>query len=161
MSGHGFQVCKVYETYSGQFLCIEASPTACSSVSVQRSIEERERFVEDVSRFPRNFQNKLDLWREQLDGLNRKGRRAVVWGAGSKGVSFLNMLPRKIGIEYLVDINPRKLGKFIPGSGQKIIPPEFLRSYRPDVVIVMNPNYRDEIAGMAREQDLAVEFLFA
>jgi len=38
--------------------------------------------------------------------------------------------------------------KFIPGSGQKIVAPEFLKELKPEVVYIMNPIYKDEIAGM-------------
>jgi hypothetical protein len=49
-------------------------------------------------------------------------------------------------IEYLVDINPYRHGKFVPGTGKQIVGPEFLAQYRPDLVIAMNPIYRAEIA---------------
>jgi len=39
---------------------------------------------------------------------------------------------------------------FMAGTGQQIVSPTFLREYRPDVVLVMNPIYRDEI-----QRDLA------
>jgi hypothetical protein len=44
-----------------------------------------------------------------------------------------------------VDINPYKHGTYMAGTGQEIVGPEFLRAYRPDVVIVMNPIYCNEI----------------
>jgi hypothetical protein len=53
-------------------------------------------------------------------------------------------------IEFVVDINPRKQGGYVPGMGQKIVSPDFLREYRPHVVIVMNPVYTDEIKEMVR-----------
>jgi hypothetical protein len=34
---------------------------------------------------------------------------------------------------------------FVAGSGQRIVPPDFLRDYQPDIVIVMNPLYIGEI----------------
>jgi hypothetical protein len=79
----------------------------------------------------------------------------VVWGGGSKGVTFLNMLKAQHQIEYVVDLNPRKQGKYVAGTGQKIVPPEFLWEYRPDIVIVMNPIYENEIRQMLNE--LAIE----
>ncbi len=44
-----------------------------------------------------------------------------------------------------MDINPHKHGKFMAGTGQEIVAPEFLVDYDPDLVIVMNPVYTDEI----------------
>jgi hypothetical protein len=70
-----------------------------------------------------------------------------VWG--SKGVAFLATLNIQDEIEYAVDINPYKQGTYIAGTGQEIVAPKFLRGYRPDVVIVMNPIYCNEI-----QQDL-------
>ena len=48
-----------------------------------------------------------------------------MWGAGARGVTLLNML-NDSRIEYAVDINPRKQGKYVPGTGQQIVEPTFL-----------------------------------
>lgn len=48
-------------------------------------------------------------------------------------------------IQYVVDINPGKQGKYIPGSGQLVVPPEFLTSVQVDTVVIMNDIYRGEI----------------
>ena len=48
-------------------------------------------------------------------------------------------------IEYVVDINPYKHGKSLPGTGQEIVSPQFLTKYNPQKIIVMNPVYLDEI----------------
>lgn len=66
-------------------------------------------------------------------------------GSGSKGVAFLTTLRIEREITYTVDINPNKHGMFMAGTGQQIVSPAFLRDYQPDVVIIMNPIYCDEI----------------
>ena len=48
-------------------------------------------------------------------------------------------------IEHVVDINPHMTGNYIPGIGIQYVAPDFLDSYCPDVVIVMNSVYMDEI----------------
>jgi hypothetical protein len=48
-------------------------------------------------------------------------------------------------IEYVIDINPHRHHKLIPGVGKEVMPPEFLRKYKPDITVVMNPVYCDEI----------------
>lgn len=83
-----------------------------------------------------------------------ENRRVVVWGAGSKGVSFLNALPTQKVISYIVDINPRKIGRFVPGSAQEVVHPDFLNSYQPDQILVMNANYLAEIEAYARNLGL-------
>ena len=60
-------------------------------------------------------------------------------------MAFLTTLGIKDEIPYAVDINPYKHGTFLPGNGQEIVSPEFLKTYEPDVVIVMNPIYMEEI----------------
>ena len=77
--------------------------------------------------------------------LGRCGQRTVLWGSGSKAVAFLTTLGVHDEVEHVVDINPYRVGKFLPGTGQKIVAPAFLRDYRPDNVIIMNPIYRDEV----------------
>ena len=54
-------------------------------------------------------------------------------------------------IEYAVDVSPNKRGKFVAGTGQEIVSPEFLRDYDPDLVLVMNPVYEREIASQLVE----------
>ncbi len=71
------------------------------------------------------------------------------------------MLKMQEGIEYVVDINPKKQGNYIAGTGQKIVPPEFLRYYHPDLVIVMNPIYKSEIQQMIKEIGITTETLEA
>lgn len=81
---------------------------------------------------------------QRLTLLLNEGKRVVVWGAGARGVTILNVF-KDSRIEYAVDLNPNKQGKYVPGTGQKIVKPEFLMEYRPDFVILANPAYRTEI----------------
>lgn len=61
-------------------------------------------------------------------------------------MAFLTTLGQTLDdIAYAVDINPIKTGTFMAGTGQEIVAPSFLQEYRPDVVIIMNPVYLDEI----------------
>ncbi len=48
---------------------------------------------------------------------------------------------------------------YIPGTGQQIVPPAFLQTYQPDVVLVMNSIYTDEIRAMTRELNVDPEFI--
>ena len=72
-------------------------------------------------------------------------RKTVIWGAGSKGVSYLTTLAAEKEIEFAVDINPFKHGMYMAGTGQQIVAPEFLSEYKPDLVVAMNDIYLDEI----------------
>jgi ABC-type Fe3+-hydroxamate transport system substrate-binding protein len=85
------------------------------------------------------------LWEDRLEQYKKDGKKVVLWGSGSKGVSFLTTLKIPDNVEYAVDINPYRKGYFMSGTGQEIVSPEFLKDYKPDVVIVMNGIYCDEI----------------
>ncbi|MHC5024295.1 MAG: Rossmann-fold NAD(P)-binding domain-containing protein, partial [Planctomycetota bacterium] len=88
-----------------------------------------------------------DYWSDVVHAAAQKGQKPVLWGSGSKGVSFLTTLGIRDEIECVVDINPFRQGRFMPGTGHPIVAPSFLAEYRPDLVIAMNPMYRDEIRG--------------
>jgi hypothetical protein len=71
---------------------------------------------------------------------------------------FLNKFRNLAAIDYVVDVNPHKHGKFVSGSGQEIVAPEFLKEYRPDVIFLANLNYREEIGRQVRDLGLEPTF---
>jgi len=155
----GFEVIRDSEGFQGQFLCIEAKPVRHGGFAAENQAENPTDIGEYVARFEKEFRKKLTRWTEELDRMEAGGRSAVVWGAGSKGVAFLNNLKSRQQIKYVVDINPRKQGKFVAGTGQEIVPPESLKEYQPEIIIVMNPNYLSEIEQKLRKLKLKSEFL--
>ena len=86
-------------------------------------------------------------------------RRAMIWGAGAKGVSYLNMLNIGMEIPFIVDINPHKQGKYIAGTGQLIVTPEFTKQYQPDLLLVMNPLYLNEIRQSLESMKIKAEVI--
>ena len=158
----GFKSLDLYETYAGQFLCIEALPDEPSdSAPVSIRLADREKLAQGVVAFGNLFTKKVSEWQETLSKLTREGKRVVVWGAGSKGVTFLNILKTQSRIDYVVDINPRKTGKYVAGTGQRIVTPDFLRKYRPDNIILMNGIYQDEVSQQLKDLAVRAELLIA
>jgi FlaA1/EpsC-like NDP-sugar epimerase len=117
--------------------------------------------IGDLAAFAESHRLKLAEWRRKLGQLREQGRSAVVWGAGSKGVTFLNAVQAGDLIHYVVDLNPRKHGRFIAGAGQEIVPPHFLKGRPVDVIILMNPVYEKEVRELVSSLDLHPEFLLA
>lgn len=157
-SDNGFAVRHVAELYDGQFIGIECKPG--TSISAAATVDPHE-VLECVERFPERYARKLDFWRGVTDELQRSGRRAVIWGGGgSKGVTFLNLL-RPSAVVGVVDLNPRKHGRFVPGTGHEVVSPDRLRDIRPDVVIVMNEVYKDGIRKDLHARGLAPDMLVA
>jgi SAM-dependent methyltransferase len=141
----GFEVMALWTDYGGQYLMIEARPSAAEPrVALSRG-EDLKDMARDIASFTANHSERVGMWQDRLERMSQAGQRVVVWGAGSKAVAFLTTLGIRDEIEYAVDINPRKHGTFLAGTGQETVAPEFLRAYGPDVVIVMNPVYEKEI----------------
>jgi hypothetical protein len=154
----GFQPLAVDEVYGGQFLTLEARPAGGPAEPPGQGGES---LAAEIDAFLFKFQEKLAAWHEILEGVRSAGKKAVIWGTGSKGVTFLNLLQPGEAILYAVDINPRKHGKFVAGAGQEIVPPEFLRTYRPDLIVMMNPIYAGEIRSTVEALGLQPEYLAA
>ena len=76
---------------------------------------------------------------------------SVVWGAASKGVIFA-LLRERAGqpIDLVIDINPAKQGRFLPGTGLQVVSPaQALATLAAgSIIYVMNSNYLQEIRAM-------------
>lgn len=133
--------------FGGQFLGIEAklNPIAQDFESAHFSLPKNTTLAAAAAKFATNYQEKVSHWKKQLAQYAQTNKKVVLWGAGSKGVTFLNVMKSSGQVEYIVDINPHKQGRFVAGSGQEIVGPEFLKTYQPDIVLVMNPIYQKEI----------------
>jgi SAM-dependent methyltransferase len=154
-----FEVTNLTKDYFDQYLLLEAKPVSQTSERLA-SIEERvEETTENVDNFSVRIQDKLKWWKDRLGLIRAEKKRAVVWGSGSKCVAFMTTLNVKDEIEYVVDINPHRHGKFISGVGKQIVPPEFLKKYKPEIVIVMNPAYCNEITAMLNKMDIVAEMI--
>jgi hypothetical protein len=83
-----------------------------------------------------------------LDEAKRAGRKVAAYGAAAKGNTFLNYCGVGEGdIAAVFDRNPHKHGKRLPGSHIPILPPDAVAEVRPDDVVILPWNLRDEIMG--------------
>jgi hypothetical protein len=140
----GFNVLDVGREYNDQYVTIEgrAGNGTGSLLAAEDDLDNLKTFVQSfATRVPRQIAE----WRKRLESYREKGLKTVVWGAGSKGVTFLSTVSVPRAVEYVVDINPHMSGHYMAKTGLEIVRPLVLRDYRPDVVIVMNPVYREEI----------------
>jgi len=158
----GLAPIEVNEAYGGQFLTVHARCGDNEVSGEDATQDEVEKVLQLTPEFSRRERERLGSWRNRLASMRDAGRTAAIWGAGSKGVMFLNLAQEgSAPIRWAVDRNPRKQGRFVAGAGQRIISPEELRNSPPDAVIVMNPLYRDEVAAELRALDLEPELLEA
>ncbi|NEP58293.1 MAG: methyltransferase domain-containing protein [Symploca sp. SIO2G7] len=155
----GFEVIDLYRAYDEQYLLIEAMPVATPSNKVHPLEESLEQMTQDIQHFVVEVNNTFQRWKQHLQQMEEQGKRVVVWGSGSKCVAFLTTLDTKDQVQYIVDINPHRQGKFIPGVGKEIMSPEFLKEYQPDQVIVMNRIYCGEIQAMLDKMGVATDVI--
>lgn len=153
----GFAPKAIQAEYGNQFLSILAAING-GSFGMSEYEDELHSLWRVTDEFTVRFHHYRMKWENELRSLRDSGRRAVIWGAGSKGVTFLNMMASSSFIEYAVDLNPRKHGRYIAGSGQKIIDASYLSQYRPDDILIMNPLYESEIRAAAAELNLDATF---
>ena len=88
---------------------------------------------------------------ELLHGLKRQGKRVAAYGASAKGstmLSYLNAGPDLV--EFVVDRNVHKQGKFMPGVHNPIYGPEAIAQRQPDYLLLLVWNLKDEVM---RQQD--------
>ncbi len=108
----------------------------------------RPTFPGEARQFSTEEKRLRQSWLDQVANLARQGKTAV-WGAGAKGVSFVNLIdPSRTLIDCVVDINPSKQGRYVPGTGHPIVDYRALASRGVQNAILMNPNYRDEVHEM-------------
>ena len=112
------------------------------------------------------FQKKLNLIKENfinlLIDLKLKKKKIVAYGAAAKGNTFLNYC--NIGdslIDFVVDKNPSKVGKFLPGSHLKIFPVDKLKKFKPNYIIILPWNIKNEIIKQVKLSKLKTKFITA
>lgn len=150
----GFRPTRIGSGYGDQFLMAEGtaaqpepdylSPDTSAALAAARA-------------FAAEATTELSQWRDRLSSINGS---AVIWGAGSKGITFANALgPDAAGaLAALVDLNPRKHGLAVPGVALPVVGPEALRDIRPDLVVISNAIYEKEIRDHVRSLGLEPDF---
>jgi SAM-dependent methyltransferase len=141
----GFEILDLAKGFDDQYLLITARPGTEARDAAERADDDLQALARDIEHFAEHYSSTIERWEDELTQIKSRGQRCVLWGSGSKAVAYLNTLRIRDEVQYVVDINPVKHGMYLAGMGQRIVPPDFLKQYRPDVVIAMNPIYRDEI----------------
>lgn len=118
--------------FNGQYIYVIADLG-----KVKKEVEKR-----PVKTYTIRFNDKIEEYKKLVSG----GGNIAIWGAGAKGSTFLNLIDKEAKhVKCVIDINPKKQGQFIGGTGHPVIKPEDIRKHNIDTVIVMNINYIDEI----------------
>ena len=154
-----FDIVELAKGFDDQYLLIVARATEDLTSACLPEEDDLEQLTTEVENFTVDVQACIGQWRSRLGKLRKGAKRAAIWGSGSKCVSFLSAVCAGDEVDAIVDINPYRHGKFLPGSGKQVVAPERLRTLRPDVIFVMNPIYRDEIRQAVDRMGLDAELL--
>ena len=158
----GFNPVSVSTEFGGQYILMDASPLGGPhGEPVSRNEEDMTAVKVLANAFAREYRRKVENWRRVLHDANRDHEKIVVWGAGSKGITFLNIMGPESRIEHIVDVNPHKKGLFVPGTGQEVVDPPALRAIRPDRIIIMNAVYKEEIEEIMKMYNRPCQMILA
>jgi SAM-dependent methyltransferase len=159
-AAHGLRIFDVEElpTHGGSlriYACHTDNPIQSASPRVQelREREQKEGFIR-LDYYDRFARQVIDTKRNLLDFLiqaKRQGKHITGYGAPGKGNTLLNYCGiRTDFLDYTVDRNPYKHGKYLPGTHIPIFSPEKLSETKPDYVLILPWNLKDEIAAQLK-----------
>ena len=158
---------RIFATHGLVLFDVEELPTHCGSHRIYaRHAQDLSKPVTDRARelkqreidagllsldFYRSFAQRVEATKrdllEFLITAKRSGKRVVGYGAPGKGNTLLNYCGvRTDFLDFTVDRSPYKQGKFLPGTQIPIRHPDALREARPDFVLILPWNLREEIA---------------
>jgi len=155
ISAHGLRLFDVEElaTHGGSlrtYACHAGDSSKTCSNRVHELIQREERAgFRDLKYYERFDEQVKETKRRLLDFLiraKREGKSIAGYGAPGKGNTLLNYCG--IGtdfIDYTVDRNPYKQGRFLPGTHIPICHPDKIKETRPDYLLIMPWNLKDEI----------------
>jgi len=126
----------------------DVSKPASARVIELRAREESAgyRRMETYSQFSEQVKETKRKLLEFLIQAKARGKKIAGYGAPGKGNTLLNYCAiRTDFLDYTVDRNPYKHGKFLPGTHIPIYPPEHIRETRPDFLLILPWNLKDEI----------------
>jgi SAM-dependent methyltransferase len=154
-AAHDLTIFDVEELWThGGSLRIYARPTADASRPISERVLDLRKKEEAAGyheighylRFEEQVRETKRKLLETLTAIKRAGKRITGYGAPGKGNTLLNYCGiREDFLDFTVDRNPYKQGKFLPGTHIPIYAPEKLDEARPDYVLILPWNFKDEI----------------
>lgn len=134
----GFKVLEHCMVFGGQYQALFLSPDRSGLAEAPPQV-----VPPTLHRFATHFQEAINAMKARIEALARPGSWGI-WGAGAKGVSLTNHL-LNLNPAFVVDANPEKCGRFIPGTSIPIVPPTSPRLQDATMILIANPNYLSEI----------------
>ena len=153
LESHGFQVLEE-EMVNRDTLAVIVRKTGAKKAGQKPAAKKAVEIVNgkaDVSGLEKN-RDKLDHELENLsDSLKKENKTMAVWGASHQGFTLTATTHLKDSVSYIIDSAPFKQGRFAPGSGLPIVPPDYVTDHMVDAILIVAPGYTEEIAGNIRK----------
>lgn len=170
LAGHGMTIFDVEELWThGGSLRIYARHTADASRPVSERVlhlRQREeaagyRRIETYTRFEEQVRETKRKILELLIQAKREGKRIVGYGAPGKGNTLLNYCGIRCDfLDFTVDRNPYKQGRYLPGTHIPILDPSRIDEVKPDYIFILPWNFKDEIlAQLAHARQWGARFI--
>jgi SAM-dependent methyltransferase len=140
----GFLVLDTGTAFGDQYLYIEARVSDSDDGTAHATLPDSDHQV--ALAFAKSFEDKLARFRSWAAEARDELSTCYVWGAGSKGITFCNLVDPDGMMAGLIDSNTAKHGKYIAGTGGRIQAFEGLDAKAISTILIMNPQYREEIA---------------
>lgn len=151
---NGLPVQSVKHVFGGQYLWLEAGGSADDG-----PVFNDDGLIAKAQAFGAEEQRATERWRERVRALAQHDRLAI-WGAGAKGVTFAGLVdPDATAFECLIDINPRKQGRFVPVTAHEILGFREAAARGVTRAILMNANYYDETVAMLHDAAVEIELI--
>jgi hypothetical protein len=152
---HGLRIFDVEElsTHGGSlriYACHSEDPSKPTTDRVSALLaQEQKAGLRNLATY-RSFQARTEaIKRDLLEFMineKRKNKTIIAYGAAAKGNTLLNYCGvRKDFVSACVDRNPYKQGKFLPGSRIPVYSPDVVAQLKPDYILILPWNFRDEI----------------
>jgi hypothetical protein len=139
----------------GGSLRLRVSKITGKSEALQNLQADEQALGIDRSDYYLDFGRRVEGIRSDLGAMlgdyRAKGKRIAAYGAAAKGATLLNFAKLPAGtIEYVVDRNPHKVGKYMPGVRLEIKDVAALHEVQPDILLILTWNFADEIVEQQR-----------
>lgn len=155
----GFGVLRLVRSFEGQYLALEVGVNVPTPDQIMFTGMGLHREREILVSFHEDHKATATDWQARLDTVGYE--KCVVWGAGAKGLGFLNSVDPHRRLAAVVDLNLAKQGRFLPVTGHRISSPDELRGRDISTVVITNPSYRSEVQGAVRELGLSASVVSA
>jgi SAM-dependent methyltransferase len=158
---NGFEINKISPAFGGQYLWVEGFIEPSTPLKQTPSKSPGQMLTRRLQDYYLKEQQTVSRVHGYLKRKKLDNYKIVIWGMATKGVLFNYLIDRDSQlVDYCIDINQDKQGKYLPCTAKLISDPSCIAKMPGRLMIViMNPNYRNEIIAQCKEYKIKAEFI--